>query len=175
MPEWAGGIMIKPTYESRTSEQQDLIEKRKAKYADFFCRYPTPLRAWIERQDRKEVGWLYDTLKEPDLTPEKLLCLFEGHSFKIPSYRKMKGYWFRAAQELVDHEVLTYTDLAAFFGLPRSTWQGLVEKEAEWKARKKKPSPKAGPRHRKARLDFWTTERARIIGGLNFLLERKVR
>jgi len=176
-------MVNKPIYHrTRTPDQEALIEKRRAKLADFFRRYPTPLRAWVERQDRKEVWWMYQTMKEPGLSAAKVLCLFEGRGFKIPSNLKLRGYWFRASLSLVDGETMTVQDVAGLFGLPRSTYMGLVEKEKEWEASRlsgrrarKTKAKRTGPRYRRARLNYWPIEQARILEAGNRLLEHKVR
>jgi len=162
-------MIRKPIYRP-TPEQAETIKRAQGRVAAFFLKHPTPYEAWMVRQPSKDIRWLWDTLQEPGLTPEKVLCLFEGRSFKVPSYRKLRGFWFRAAwREL--HDLLPDSELAAIFKLPRSTYEGLINKEREWKPKR---SATETPRHRKARQAFWTQERQQLIHRLNLYLNHTI-
>jgi hypothetical protein len=179
--------MTKPTVKPATftlpRELREIQATKQKKFAEFFRKHPDPILAWVERQDRKEIYWLYDTLKEPGLTPEKVFCLFVGKSIKVPSIRKLTDYWYRAAyHELADGDLIRIDDVAFAFNVPRSRSYDLAIKEDEYQKQKR---PTLGTKLRKEYQSFWTKRReglpqcpgieARLIYALNERLSQNYR
>jgi len=173
----------KPAANALPPTLREIQATKQKKFAEFFREYPDPFLAWVERQDRKEIRWLYDTLKEPGLTPEKVFSLFAGLSFRFPSIRKLTDYWYRAAyHELVDADLIRIDDVASAFGIPRSRCYDLAIKEDEYQKQKR---PTLGTKLRKEYQSFWTKKRAglpaypgieaRLIYALNERLSQNYR
>jgi hypothetical protein len=173
----------KPAANALPPALREIQATKQKKFAEFFRKYPDPFLAWVERQDRKEIRWLYDTLKEPGLSPEKLFCLFAGLSFRFPSIRKLTDYWYRAAYyELADGDLIRIDDVAFAFGIPRSRCYDLAIKEDEYQKQKR---PTLGTKLRKEYQSFWTKKRAglpaypgieaRLIYALNERLSQNYR
>jgi len=155
-------MIKKPAANALPPALREIQATKQKKFAEFFREYPDPFLAWVERQDRKEIRWLYDTLKEPGLTPEKVFSLFAGLSFRFPSIRKLTDYWYRAAyHELVDRkrdDLFCVDDLAFGFGItPTSRAYDLAIKEDEYQGQRR---PTLGTKLRKEYQSFWTKKRA---------------
>lgn len=80
-----------------TPVQLEIRSEKWRLFDNFFQKYPTPIRAWVERQRSRGIRWLYEMLKERTLTAEEVFCLFVGKRIEVPSLRKLNDYWFRAA------------------------------------------------------------------------------
>jgi len=149
-------LAVKPTLYALPRALQEIRATKQRKFAEFFRKYPDPFLAWVERQDRREIRWLYDTLKEPGLTPERVFCLFVGKSIKVPSIRKLTDYWYRAAyHELVDKDLIRIDDVAFGFGIPTSRSYDLAIKEDEYQKQKR---PTFASKLRKEYQSFWTKQ-----------------
>jgi len=173
-------VIKKPIYRL-TDTQREFLASRAKKFDAFFAKYATPILAWIERQDRKEIRWLYEALKEPGLTADQVFCLFVGRSIKVPTIRKLNDYWFRAAyRELVKggrDDYLKIDDLAFAFDIkPTSRAYDLVIKEDEFR-----PRPPLTLKLRKEYQSFWKKRIEGLPGApgirerLNFALNKRLR